>query len=143
MASTSAACSKRLGPGLVVVVAGVVGCASEPQVTIAVTRSEALAVAPSFLRFSFPVKDGDTIEAGVFNVQAIPDEAFAAVPPRASFSVDVAGCLELDPKACEDEAGFVGRGCAGPFSRERDTELAITVELLPTAEGNAACPIDP
>ena len=89
------------------------------------------------------IEDGDTIEAGVFNVEAIPDESFAAVPPRTSFSVDVAGCLELDPKACEDEAGFVGRGCAGPFSRERDTELAITVELLPTAEGNAVCPVAP
>ena len=128
---------------VVLTACAVCSCASEPQVTIAVTRNEALTVAPSFLRFSFPVKDSDTIEAGVFNVEAIPDEAFAAVPPRVSFSVDVAGCLELDPKACEDEAGFVGRGCAGPFSRERDTELAITVELLPTAEGNAACPVAP
>lgn len=139
MASTSAVCEALA----VVLACAVCSCANEPQVTIAVTRNEALTVAPSFLRFSFPVKDDDTIEAGVFNVQAIPDEAFAAIPPRTSFSVDVAGCLEIDPAACEDEAGFVGRGCAGPFSRERDTEFTITVELLPTAEGNAACPIAP
>jgi hypothetical protein len=141
MPSTSVACSVRAAAILIALVGA--GCGSEPQVTIAITRSDALDVAPDFLRFSFPVKGGDTIEAGVFNVDAIPDEAFAAIPPGTSFSVDLAGCLSLDPAACQEPTEFVARGCAGPFSRRREDQLAIAVELLPTSEGNARCPVAP
>lgn len=125
----------------VVVVVGTAGC-GPPPVTLKLTRAEGLA-APEFLRFVFHIEGGDTIEQGPFSIGSIETERFAEVPPFVSFSVDVIGCLRGVREECEDPTSFVGRGCAGPFSRERDTELLIEVELLPTAEGNVACPISP
>lgn len=136
----------RRGASVVVGVLGVVlgagGCA-EPQVSLRLTKSDALAIAPEFIRFVFPVEGQDPIEEGPFSQNGIGGERFAAIPPGVSFSVDVIGCLQGDRPSCEEETSFVGRGCAGPFSRERDTELIIDVVLLPTAEGNAQCPIPP
>lgn len=123
------------------VVVGAAGC-GPPPVTLKLTRAEGLA-APEFLRFVFHLEGGDTIEQGPFSRGALDAERFAEVPPLISFSVDVIGCLRGVREECEDPTSFVGRGCAGPFSRERDTELLIEVELLPTAEGNAVCPISP
>jgi len=126
---------------VVVGLGGLAGCGG-PQVTLTLTRNEGLAVAPEFVRFVFHMADED-VEAGPFGITAIPAESFAAVPPPVSFSIDVIGCLKGVREECEDPTSFVGRGCAGPFSRDRDTDLAITVELLPTVEGNALCPIAP
>jgi hypothetical protein len=127
---------------VVVVAAGVGGC-SPPAVTITLKPAENLVAPPEFVRFAFPVKDADVEEAGPFGLQNIPDEAFAAVPPGVSFSVDVIGCLSNDRAECEDPGSFVARGCDGPFSRQRDTELAIEIVLLPAVEGNAVCPVAP
>jgi hypothetical protein len=132
----------RLACALVVVVGGGVGCA-EPQVSLRLTKDPDLAIAPEFIRFVFPIEGRDALEEGPFSKAAIDAERFAAIPPGLSFSVDVIGCLQGDRASCEEETSFVGRGCAGPFSRERDTELVIDVVLLPTAEGNEACPIPP
>lgn len=155
MPSTSADCRclcegvvralTRAGRGAAVacaVVTGLAGGCGGPQVNLTLTRSEGLAVAPEFVRLVFHMQDS-TVEAGPFGLQSIPDESFAAVPPPVSFTVDVIGCLRNAREDCEDPTSFVGRGCAGPFSRDRDTTLDISVELLPTAEGNARCPITP
>jgi hypothetical protein len=123
------------------IVIGTAGCGA-PPVTLKLTRTPGLA-APDFLRFVFHLEGGETIEQGPFSRNSIEAERFAEVPPLVSFSVDVIGCLRGVREECEDPTSFVGRGCAGPFSRERDTELLIEVQLLPTAEGNAACPISP
>lgn len=123
------------------VVVGAAGC-GPPPVTLKLTRAEGFS-APQFLRFVFHIEGGETIEQGPFSIGSIETERFAEVPPLKSFSVDVIGCLRGVREECEDPTSFVGRGCAGPFSRERDTELLIEVQLLPNAEGNAACPISP
>lgn len=130
----------RLLTALVLVVAAV-GC-EPPPVTLKLTLADGLA-APDFVRFVFHLEEGDPLEHGPFSRASLPSERFAEVPPFVSFSVDVIGCLRGVREECEDPTSFVGRGCAGPFSRERDTELRIEVELLPTADGNAACPISP
>ncbi len=123
------------------VVGSIVGCGGA-QVEIALSKSDALAIAPEFVRFVF-LHRGDDIEAGPFGVRAITAESFAAIPPNTPFSVDVIGCLSNVRDACEEPDSFVGRGCAGPFTRQREQALQIDVELLPTAEGNALCPIAP
>ena len=132
--------------GALVVVASVAslgaGCA-DPQVSLRLTKDPDLALAPEFIRFVFAIEGQDPIEEGPFSKNAIAGERFAAIPPGLSFSVDAIGCLQGDRASCEDETSFVGRGCAGPFSRERETELVIDVVLLPTIEGNENCPIPP
>ena len=145
MASMSAV-FERVGSALATacVAAGLASsCASEPQVTIVVTRGADFAITPEFLRFVFLLEAGDPIEAGPFPIAAVPRNAFVEVPPLVSFSVDVIGCTSNLREECEEDGDFVGRGCAGPFSRERDTELEIEVELLNTADGNARCPVQP
>lgn len=119
-----------------------VGC-GEPPVTLRLRRDPALLVSPQFVRLVFAVQDGEPIEQGPFSLAVLAGERFAGIPPGVSFSVDVIGCLRGVREECEDPISFVGRGCAGPFSRERDTELLVDVVLLPTEQGNAACPIAP
>jgi hypothetical protein len=131
---------RLLLPVMSLVIAGV-GC-EPPPVTLKLTLADGL-IAPDFVRFVFHLEGGDAIEQGPFSRASLPSERFVEVPPFVSFSVDVIGCLRGVREECEDPTSFVGRGCAGPFSRERDTELLIEVELLPTADGNAACPISP
>lgn len=117
------------------------GCEPAP-VTLRLTLAEGLGP-PSFVRFVFALEDGTVIEEGPIPREGLATERFVEIPPRVSFSIDVIGCLRGEREACEDPLSFVGRGCAGPFSRERDTPLDIEIELLPTVEGNAACPIAP
>jgi hypothetical protein len=117
------------------------GCEPAP-VTLRLTLAEGLGP-PSFVRFVFALDDGTVIEEGPIAREALSTERFVEIPPRVSFSIDVIGCLRGEREACEDPLSFVGRGCAGPFSRERDTTLDIEIELLPTTEGNAACPLAP
>jgi len=119
------------------------GCEG-PQVTIALSKSPDLLVAPNFVRFAFFLEDEEEpLEAGPFGAGAIPASNFAAIPPGVSFSVDVIGCASIERDACEDETSFVGRGCEGPFTLQRGEQQTIDVELQPNAVGNAACPIDP
>jgi hypothetical protein len=118
-----------------------VGCEPAP-VTLRLTLAEGLGP-PAFVRFVFALEDGSVIEEGPVARGSLETERFAAIPPGVSFSIDVIGCLRGEREACDDPTSFVGRGCAGPFSRERDTTLDIEIELLPTADGNAACPIAP
>ena len=134
---------RRAHCALLVVAAAVGGCGNDTQVSIVLTRDESLAVAPLFVRFVFEVKDDEAVEDGPFAVDSVPDNAFVGVPPRASFAVDVIGCTQNDRETCEEPADFVGRGCAGPFSRERDTELVIDVVMFSTALGNERCPVEP
>ena len=145
MALTSVAsdCARRARCALVVVAAACAGCANDTQVSIVLTRDESLAVAPLFVRFVFDVKDGEAIEEGPFSIDSVPRNSFVGVPPRESFAVDAIGCIGNDRESCEEPADFVGRGCAGPFSRERETELVIDVVMFSTALGNARCPVDP
>ncbi len=128
---------------LLALVGSGVGCANETLVSIVLTRDESLTVAPEFVRFVFPLKEDADVEDGPYAIDNVPDGAFVAVPPRISFSVDVIGCLENNIATCQEPLDFVGRGCAGPFSRERDTALEIEVVMQSTAEGNARCPVDP
>lgn len=132
--------------GVVVAAAGLLallGASCEPApVTLRLTLAEGLGP-PAFVRFVFALDDGSVIEEGPVARGALETERFVAIPPGVSFSIDVIGCLRGEREACDDPTSFVGRGCAGPFSRERDTTLTIEVEMLPTADGNAACPIAP
>ena len=140
MWSMRAVCSPVLGLSALL---AVVGC-GEPPVTLRLTRDPAILVAPPFVRFAFPVEGQEApIEQGPFSAAALDSVRFVEIPPNLSFSVDVIGCARGAREECEDPLSFVARGCAGPFSRTRDTELLIDVVLLPTDQGNAACPIAP
>lgn len=117
-------------------------CVSEPQVNIALERSEDLVLAPDFLRFAFHTKD-DVIETPITATGAAPRNAFLEIPPTVSFSIDVIGCPSNVAEECEEPAQFIARGCDGPFSRSRDQEpFSVTIVLEPPAVGNADCPVD-
>lgn len=121
-------------------VVGSAGCDTGPNVTIALERGESLPLAPDFVRMDFHTKD-ETIAVDVAAVGALPRNAFIEIEPTVSFSVDVIGCPSNVAEECEDEAGFLARGCAGPFSRTRDQE-AFTVTVVLEAPTEVTCPIE-
>ncbi|HEY1100591.1 MAG TPA: hypothetical protein VGF99_16740 [Myxococcota bacterium] len=121
----------------------VAACGGDPQVQLVLKSDDTLAFAPEFFRFVFPLEEGDPVEAGPFTTTSLPRNAFVAVPPLLSFSVDAIGCTSIVREECEEPGSFIARGCAGPFSRERDTELVIEVTMSSAVDGNARCPVAP
>jgi hypothetical protein len=137
---TIGAATLRIAAGIALVAAST-ACGG-PAVTLRLVAGEGLAVPPEFLRLVFRPAEGEAIETDVFTSLALPDNAFAAIPPGVVFSVDVIGCKTNVAEDCVDEDSFVARGCAGNLVRGRDEPLEVEVPVHSAVVGNPLCPIE-